>query len=746
MGKRLVSLLTALALAVSAFASLTVAPAGASPETVDTTIYFPYVPNDEEIGGTGPWFSAITVHNPEPFAVNLTVRRADGSNVAQNVPLQPFASKTWGSAQLFGTNPGGGISVTAAWVSEAPLITAGVCTAVTTRTFTVTRGMGVDTADVITLPGNPGAVTVNIPGFELGVDYDFTLDGNTLVIDWSPAGAEPGGGTQYQVTVTVQGDLGSTCPAPRIHGVVKTTAPVASNAGRTSAQHEMVSGYTSLPQADLQFPGAQGYWNFPIVQTNSGWNSILHLTHFTNEPACGVTVTLYQANTGYSDPSFGQFVRTLTPGETWHLDLAAEGVPDGWVGTAFVSADCGVLATVDRIKAEQPWGDPVNMAITNQAQPVFGAALNSVAYAPLVFQRYNGWNTGISIVNLDPTQPNQVQVTFYNQAGTAVHSETRTIQPRAMEFVYRPEFTNVGIGGIAQAEIRSLNLAPLAAAVDEVKYSGDDPDTGQAMSYLATRPAALGEILGLPLFQKQGLLSGGNDNSGVALYNVGGDVATVLAQFTDSSGAPVAPTLAPGPTWAPIQLDIPPKGGITVYAPWYGEMPGGFQGSFWAVVVDDGWAGRGPAGVAAVSNNVNYDVQFDGSAAFNLGIRPFVGTLNFQNRAATRIGDNTPDVDVTVTITWFGTAIQNVPITLQIIDGTGDANFGPTCADDDWPLGEAAVPQLTNVNGQVQAPICWIATNPPDTYQLLAYVDVDRNGTWTPGVDILLAQAERQLQ
>ena len=757
MGKRLVSLLTALALAVSAFAGLTVAPAGAAPDATDTTIYFPFVPNDDEIGGTGPWFGAVTVHNPEPFAINVTVRRADGAAVAANVPMQPFSSKTWNSAQIFGDNPGGGVSVTAAWVTEAPLVTAGICTAVRTRTFTVTRGNTPNTTDIINLGTTLSAaatVVVNVPGAQTPGDY--TVQGNVpgstqIGINWGPAGIEPGGGSTYTVTITLgpQDSFGNNCPPPRIHGVVKTTAPVASTSGRTSAQHEMVSGYSSLPQADLQFVGAQGYWNFPIVQTNNGWNSVLHITNFSNVNACGVTVTLYQAETGYSDPSFGQFIELLNAGETWHLDLAAEGVPAGWVGTAFVSADCGVLATVDRIKATQPWGDPVNMAITNQAQPVNGAAVFTVTYAPLVFQRYNGWNTGLSIVNLSAAGPNQVQVTFYNTAGTAVHSETRTIQPRAMEFVYRPEFSDVGIGGLAQAEVRSLSGLPIAVAVDEVKYSGTGQDIGQAMSYLGTRPAVAGEVLGLPLFQKQGQLSGGNDNSGVALFNVGSDTAEVLAQFTDSAGAPVAPTVGyPGPVFAPIRLSIPPKGGIQVYAPWYGEMPGGFQGSFWAVVADDGFAGAGPAGVAAVSNNVNYDVQFDGSAAFNLGIRPVFGTLQVTRQQQFGPNDGNVDWTVQVTLSWFGQLLANVPITFQIVDNTADANFvdtaGAADADNDWPLGNAAVPALTNANGQLPAAVNVFleAGNPGQTYTINAFIDVDRNGTPTPGVDILIGSQE----
>jgi hypothetical protein len=128
-------------------------------------------------------------------------------------------------------------------------------------------------------------------------------------------------------------------------------------------------------------------------------------------------------------------------------------VPEGWVGQAWVSTDCHVAATVDRVKPTQPWGDPVNMALTNQALPT--AAGNTVQALPLIFQGYNGWNTGISIANLDPNAAANVTITYYNSAGVAMGTESRAIQPRAMEFVYKPATTDVGIGGFGHALVTS---------------------------------------------------------------------------------------------------------------------------------------------------------------------------------------------------------------------------------------------------------------------------------------------------
>jgi len=135
MGKRLVSLLTALALAVSAFASLTVAPAGAVVEDLGNEIYFPFLPNGEEYGNMGPWYSTFTIQNPTPARVRLKVYKANGDEVT-TVNIQPFASKTWSASAVFGSNPGGGIYVGA----QASL------------TLTATRAGTPDTTDVLDIP------------------------------------------------------------------------------------------------------------------------------------------------------------------------------------------------------------------------------------------------------------------------------------------------------------------------------------------------------------------------------------------------------------------------------------------------------------------------------------------------------------------------------------------------------------------------------------------------------------------
>ena len=724
MGKRLVSLLTALALAVSAFVSLTVAPAGAVVEDLGNEIYFPFLPNGEEYGNMGPWYSTFTVQNPNNFTITVSVRKADGSTVT-TAELQPFASKTWPSSAVFGDGNGGGLFVVGPTQQDL---------GATQRRYTVVRGPNNINIDRIPNPCGrgtaPTAVEIrqgdNVFRGTIGgsglPDYQVIVgpppNDDLLYIGWTAGGARPPEGTSYTVTVTCPRNITEETRIGPIAGVAKIVGPVAAPTGRTSGQQEAVSGYTALPREDVRI-GRQHNLVFPIVQTNSGWNSVLHVTNFDSKSNCGVTVTLYKSPSGSSDPSDGQFTRLLNRGETWHIDLKEQRVEDGWVGQAWVSTDCNVAATVDRVKPTQPWGDPVNMALTNQALPT--AAGNTVQALPLVFQNYNGWNTGISIANLDPLNTANVTITYYNSAGVAMGTETRAIQPRAMEFVYKPATTDVGIGGFGHALVTSNR--PVLVAVDSVKYTGADQDVGQALGYLAQRRTPGGGFLYMPLFQKQGQLSGGNDNSGIALFNSGILSAFVSIEFYDSSGALVAPTLA-----GPITATIPAHGGFIAYAPSYAEMPGGFQGS---VVVEA--AGL----VVGVSNNVNYDVQFDGSAAYNM---PVAGLASVTCTPAQNIvaGDGDPDCTITGQL---NVPFANVPVLLEITnESTGD-NVSFLAGTD-----QNVIAGVTNVNGLFTANgYLLTGSASPVTFTMNFYYDANNNGT-LDAADVLLATNTCTLQ
>ena len=693
MGKRLVSLLTALALAVSAFASLAVAPAGAQtgPEYPDTTIYFPFVPNGEELAGVGPWYGTITIQNVEDEPIIVDIFRSDGTVAIGGIQLNEHGSRTFSSASLFASAVG---------------------------TFTAIRGAvanGTDTISVGTCQASSVSVRQGATVFSQGTDYTWTQTGSTITINWGPAGSEPLAGTSYTVTVSgtncpfgngfyAVGRLASDEDTPaRIAGVMKSAAPVAlsSDDARTSSAHESVTGYSALPKEAVQ---DNQQWALPIVQSGwNGWNSVIYITNFSTENNCAVDVTLYKSPLGLGDPAPGVFSKNLKQGETWPLDLT--GWEEDWAGSAFIDADCAVAVSSDRIKAEQPWGDPVNMAISNVGQP-FGAATTEV-YAPLVFQRYNGWNTGMAVVNLSDSADAHVTINFYNMDGTTAGSATLTLRPRAVEWVYRPELANLGTRSIAQARITADQK--VAVAVDEVKYSGTDPDTGQAMSYNAQ---VGGGKLALPLFQKQGgALASSNDNSGIAIFNPNTVANNVTVTVYNRAGN----------EYGSIDYRIAPWGNAILYAPEdLPELQRGFTGNV-VVTAED-------APVVAVSNNVNYGseenpddrVKFDGSAAFNLAVvapfeAPPAPTYQLAVDPAEAVNLVGAEHTITATLTFGGEPVEDVNILFVVTDGP---NAGET-------EGETKT-VVTDADGQAQFTY---SSDDVGTDTILVCADLNNSGT-----------------
>lgn len=630
------------------------------------TIFFPFVHNASTVDGIANVSGAVAIQNLELFPVSVNVMDASWNVLAGNVLLNPRASKTWTAAQLGVAAGGGGVIATASWTKSAiiDMLNLGMCQQDTQYTETVTKGAPnasdqlqhspVYTVSSVTYTDSNNVVHT----YTAGTDY--TVDLAAGKINWSPAGAEPPTGAQYVVVYTT-----ADCGVPSIGGAEKHMAPSQNgNPLSTSAAQTTVDGSTSVPLSDLavasDWTGSlpeldlnnQFRWVLPIVQTNSGWDSVIHVTNVNGSSNVGVNAYFYAANgQGVAGPSEQLFSVNLAKGQTKTFDLMADGgFPAGVVGSVWIDGDGAIVASVDRVKSS------TDMALTNVAQPRTDNSNNyygiygtwpTTKYAPLVFRDYNNWNTGINIANLS-SNTNQVTINYYNYSSNAVAQETVNIPPRAMEYVYRPGQGDQGqaVGQISSAVIQGTD--PIAVAVDEVKYTGSSAGTGHAMSYPAQEGAFGGfaldtgnfppvadrfnvgrmmfrSDLSLPIVQKGSNLTGMGDYSGINLFNADpnwGIQAWVL--FEDSSGLPVAPTTGSNERELPIKLPLGPLASATVYTANYSEMPDGFTGSavVGAVYSDvlsaqvGQQVGIGP--LVAVSNNVNYAVSGDGSAVYNL--------------------------------------------------------------------------------------------------------------------------------
>jgi hypothetical protein len=234
-------------------------------------------------------------------------------------------------------------------------------------------------------------------------------------------------------------------------------------------------------------------------------------------------------------------------------------------------------------------------------------------YGPLVFRNYNGWNTGISIVNI-AEQTNDVDITFFGSGGGAsVFQDSLTISPKGQNIVYIPhDPALVGNDTFVGSVVLSSNC-PFHASIDQVKYG-----SGEAMSYIATAAGAqiINEYnamgykpsLSLPLVQKGSQITGLGDTTGIQLFNADPDhYVRVQIEFFNQSGNSSQPT-----SNQPLEMTLLPHQNTTLYTMNFSGMLQNFTGS--AVVTPI----EGYGNVVGVSNNINYDVASDGAAAYNM--------------------------------------------------------------------------------------------------------------------------------
>ncbi len=463
-------------------------------------------------------------------------------------------------------------------------------------------------------------------------------------------GVSSPGGSVHAVAETVEDGA----PA-LIAGSVKNVGPVESSNAKTSSAHITVDGYTGM--TDDQVNDDDDTQILPIVQTNSGWDTKVRIASFAGEgnpnPTTAYTVTLYEAGgQGSAGPSSGEFTGLIAGGETVSIDIMdAPGINEGWVGNAFITSNAPIGAIAERYKTE------TEMLLTNVSRPVINGGNGgpqTTSYAPLVFQNYNFWNTGISVANLDDNNSNTVTLTYFTAGGSQVGTDQVTIPPRGMEFVFTPGTQNLGLGGNIGAAVISGTTA-LQAAVDQVKYFGGDEEVGDAMSYVTDHdPTEGGYALALPLVQKGNPATGLGDTSGVQFFNPN-PVAQANFDISvfNTTGNLVAPTLN-----VPVSFSLSGHQGVTFYTHNYSEMPAGFQGSLTAAVNSGELTG--------VSNNVNYDVQNDGAVAYNLVKITRVGTdLEIEQSSAENLLGEIHVVTATL-FDQFGQPLPNEDVTITV--------------------------------------------------------------------------------
>ncbi len=439
-----------------------------------------------------------------------------------------------------------------------------------------------------------------------------------------------------------------------------------------------VSGYNAVNGVEVAYFDE---WYLPIVQTNCGpggcWDTVIRVANL-DALNNAVTIRFFPADDGSGSLQTGFQIQDLVDGgTTWNVNLS-DLVPEGWVGTAHVYSDGAVFAMADRYKVGY------NMWVTNTGSSadfergddlipgaqVPGSNGRFALFAPHVLLDYFGWNTGINVANL-VNADNNVSIQYFNLLGNATEVLNQRLSAHGMTYFYDPSIgaqdnnqqdvtTDPNAGVVGSAIIWSD--APVAAVVDATKYPETDPhgdgaDLFQATSYSATANVFTWQAV--PLVQKGNAIDGSGATSGINVMNPNATAVTADVHWVNPSGFGAD-------NFGVSSVTIPGFANGFVYTLWQHNLPNGFLGSAQVVA---------SAPVAAVSANVNYDVDGDGSAIFNA----FNPCGFFRVGGACSFGDPFEPGGQSITKTFVdaaGDAVAGVNFT--IVNTEGSANYQAT--------------------------------------------------------------------
>jgi len=346
-----------------------------------------------------------------------------------------------------------------------------------------------------------------------------------------------------------------------------------------------ITGYTGIPGIDTE---NSPDWIIPIVQTNNGWDSYLRISNFDSQNTNYIKVEVYPFHNlgGSGAPIFTEST-AVQSGHTQTIDLRQFLGQSGFEGFARVSSAANIAALVQREKASSGMA-MINVASTYSAgEASIQDVVPSELQAPIIFNAYNGWNTGINLANPNDSIAN---VTIkYPESGRA--DDVLSIAPFSSDYVYTPSTAPNQTEFTGSAVIDSD--VPVAASVDEVKYSSDD-----AISYVAV--PAVDNTVFVPLVFKQSQDGSLTDNSGINVSNAGDTSATVEITIHDEVGNLAGNSFA---------LTVPPHSSNFIYIPTT-TVPPHTYGSAIVQAVNG-------LPIVAVSNDVSYDITLNGSAVFN---------------------------------------------------------------------------------------------------------------------------------
>jgi hypothetical protein len=132
-------------------------------------------------------------------------------------------------------------------------------------------------------------------------------------------------------------------------------------------------------------------------------------------------------------------VATLAPGETFQFD-ASDCVGPDWQGSAWVRSSEPLGIVVDLVGRDVLMSyiaKPAELRYTFDGRTYFESG-SQVAFGALLYSEYQGWDSGVQVMNLSPVSSAKVKVYFMDRGGDIITTLVDWVCPRGSQTYFLP--------------------------------------------------------------------------------------------------------------------------------------------------------------------------------------------------------------------------------------------------------------------------------------------------------------------
>ena len=223
-------------------------------------------------------------------------------------------------------------------------------------------------------------------------------------------------------------DFGAYRGEPLAVSVNRTCPDPVDPARNVSAAYTGIS--SDMEGAEDKFFGGYTYYA-PMLFAEKGGLSSWMWVH-NSGTVCTSLEIWFRTQDNCLRPILGD-VLSVAPGESVHFDPSTVVGPD-WLGSAW-------------IRATQPLGVVIDTMGPNHFSSYRGQAADTsndwshgsqVNYAPLIYSEYQGWDTALTVMNMDPVVSAKVKIYFMDRSGDIITTLVDWICPRGSQTFFLP--------------------------------------------------------------------------------------------------------------------------------------------------------------------------------------------------------------------------------------------------------------------------------------------------------------------